>query len=101
LKTAPIDGPNSLLIAPYLPLKGLTPLGFAPVWWLWRIIVTASALMLFSVFCFGAAVWRHLYPGPPPPVPDAARINPALLILTNAFLSIVSIAALIGMWFAV
>jgi len=56
---------------------------------------------LFSVFCFGAAVWRHLYPGPPPPVPDAARINPALLILTNAFLSIVSIAALIGMWFAV
>jgi len=67
----------------------------------WLIIVTASALMLFSVFCFGAAVWRHLYPGPPPPVPDAARINPALLILTNAFLSIVSIAALIGMWFAV
>jgi hypothetical protein len=37
LKTAPIDGPNSLLIAPYLPLKGLTPLGFAPVWWLWRV----------------------------------------------------------------
>ena len=66
----------------------------------WLIVVTASALMLFSVFCFGAAVWRHLYPGPPPPVPDAARINPALLILTNAFLSIVSIAALIGMWFA-
>ena len=64
------------------------------------IIVTASALMLFSVFCFGAAIWRHLYPGPPPPVPDAARINPALLILTNAFLSVVSIAALIGMWFA-
>jgi hypothetical protein len=28
---------------------------------------------------------------PPPPVPDAARINPALLILTNAFLSVVSI----------
>jgi hypothetical protein len=111
LKTAPIDGPNLLLIAPYLPLKGLTPRGFVPVWSPWRaamagvlpgwlIIVTASALMLFSVFCFGAAVWRHLYPGPPPPVPDAARINPASLILT-AFLSIVSIAALIGMWFAV
>jgi putative membrane protein len=66
----------------------------------WLIIVTASALMFFSVFCFGAAVWRHLYPGPPPPVPDAARINPALLIFTNASLSVVSIAALIGMWFA-
>lgn len=26
----------------------------------WLIIITASALMLFSVFCFSAAVWRHL-----------------------------------------
>ena len=66
----------------------------------WLIMITASALMLFSVFCFSAAVWRHLYPGPPPPVPDAARIHPLLLILTNAFLSIVSIAALVGIWFA-
>jgi inner membrane protein YidH len=66
----------------------------------WLVITTASALMLFSVFCFGAAVWRHLYPGPPPPVPDAARIHPALLILINAFLSVVSIAALIGLWSA-
>ncbi|MGC1741419.1 MAG: hypothetical protein WA754_02480 [Pseudolabrys sp.] len=46
------------------------------------------------------SVWRHFYPGPPPPVPDAARIHPALLILTNAFLSVVSIAALVGIWFA-
>ena len=61
---------------------------------------SVSALMLFSVFCFSAAVWRHLYPGPPPPVPDAARIHPALLILMNAFLSVVSIAALIGIWSA-
>jgi putative membrane protein len=65
----------------------------------WLVITTASALMLFSVFCFSAAVWRHLYPGPPPPVPDAARIHPALLVLINAFLSVVSIAALIGIWF--
>jgi putative membrane protein len=33
----------------------------------WLVITTASVLMLFSVFCFSAAVWRHLYPGPPPP----------------------------------
>jgi hypothetical protein len=46
----------------------------------WLIITTASVLMLFSVFCFSAAVWRHLYPEPPPPVPDATRIHPALLI---------------------
>jgi hypothetical protein len=37
----------------------------------WLVITTGSGLILFSVFCFGAAVWRHLYPGPPPPVPDA------------------------------
>ena len=65
----------------------------------WLIGATGTVLVLFSVFCFAAAVWRHLYPGPPPPVPDAKRINPALLILLNAFLALVSIAALIGIWF--
>src|SRR6202163_1987503 len=28
----------------------------------WLIMLTGSVLVLFSVFCFGAAVWRHLYP---------------------------------------
>jgi putative membrane protein len=31
----------------------------------WLIIATGSVLVLFSAFCFGAAVWRHLYPGVP------------------------------------
>jgi len=70
----------------------------SPVLPQWLILSSASAFMLFSVFCFIAGVWRHLYPGPPPPVPDAARIHPALLILMSAFLSAVSIAALIGIW---
>src|SRR5262245_13596642 len=65
----------------------------------WLVLITGSALMLFSVFCFGAAVWRHLYPGPPPPVPDVARIHPAVLFLVNTFLVLVSIAALVGIWF--
>ena len=43
-----------------------------------------------------ASVFVH--PGPPPPVPDAARIHPALLILVNSILGMVSIAALIGIW---
>ena len=64
----------------------------------WLVGMTGSVLILFSVFCFGAAVWRHLYPGPPPPVPDAARIHPAVLISVNGFLALVSIAALIGIW---
>ena len=67
----------------------------------WLIITTGSVLLLFSVFCFGAAVWRHLYPGPPPPVPDAARIAPALLIFVNAFLALVSITALVSIWSAI
>jgi hypothetical protein len=32
-------------------------------------------------------------------MPDAARIHPALLILVNAFLALVSITALVGIWF--
>jgi putative membrane protein len=65
----------------------------------WLIIVTGSVLVLFSIFCFGAAVWRNLYPGPPPPVPDAPRIHPAALIFANGFLGLVALAALIGIWF--
>ena len=29
----------------------------------WLIVATGSMLVLFSAFCFGAAVWRHLDPG--------------------------------------
>jgi putative membrane protein len=65
----------------------------------WLIGVSGTVLVLFSVFCFAAAVWRNLDPGPPPPLPDAKRIHPALLILINAALALVSIAALIGIWF--
>ncbi len=65
----------------------------------WMILLTGSVLVLFSTFCFGAAVWRHLHPGPPPPIPDTRRIHPAILITVNAILALVSIAALIGIWF--
>jgi len=69
--------------------------GFVPAW---LILMTGSVLVLFSVFCFCAAVWRHLYPGPPPPTPDAPRIHPALLVAVNAFLALVSLIALVGLW---
>jgi putative membrane protein len=65
----------------------------------WLIGITGSVLVLFSVFCFAAAVWRNLYPGPPPPLPDAKRLHPALLIMFNGVLALASIAALIGIWF--
>jgi putative membrane protein len=65
----------------------------------WLILATGSIFMLFSIFCFSAGVWRHLYPGPPPPIPDARRIHPAVLVFVNSMLAVVSFAALIGIWF--
>src|SRR5262249_45615346 len=65
----------------------------------WMIVANGSVLVLFSVFCFAAAVWRQLNPGPPPPRPDAPRIHPAILIGVNGVLALVSLAALFGLWF--
>jgi len=65
----------------------------------WLVMADASMLIAFSTFCFGAAIWRQLNPGPPPPRPQLAQIPPAMLIAMNAFLGLVSVAALIGIWF--
>ena len=65
----------------------------------WLIVSTGSVLVLFSAFCFAAAVWRHIDPGPPPPRPDAKRIPSVLLVAVNGFLVLVALAALIGIWF--
>jgi putative membrane protein len=43
------------------------------------VLVAGSILVLFSAFCFGATVWRKLFPGPPPPRPDVQQLPPALL----------------------
>ena len=65
----------------------------------WLIGLTGTMLVLFSVFCFVAAVWRQLYPGPPPPKPDAKPIHAAWLVVLNGFLALAAIASLIGIWF--
>jgi putative membrane protein len=65
----------------------------------WLVLADASMLIAFSVFCFGAAIWRHLNPGPPPPMPQLAPIPRPVLIMMNVFLALVSLAALIGIWF--
>ena len=65
----------------------------------WLILANGSVLVLFSMFCFGAAVWRQLNPGLPPPIPTSPRISPALLIAINGFLALVSLFALFGVWF--
>jgi putative membrane protein len=65
----------------------------------WMIFATGSVLILFSAFCFGAAVWRHLDSGVPPPRADVSRIPPWIFIVVNGFLALVALAALIGIWF--
>jgi putative membrane protein len=61
----------------------------------WLVLLTGTVLILFSAFCFSAAVWRNLY-HPAPPIPDAPRIHPAVLIAVNGFLILVALAALVG-----
>src|ERR1041384_5766928 len=56
----------------------------------WLVMADASMLIAFSTFCFGAAIWRQLNPGPPPPRPQLAQIPPAVLLVVNAFLPLVS-----------
>jgi inner membrane protein YidH len=64
----------------------------------WLILADSTVLLLFSAFCFGAAIWRQLQPGTAPPLPHVHQISPAVLIVLNAFLALVSIAALVGLW---
>jgi len=61
--------------------------------------VHISTFVGISAFCFGAAVWRHLDPGVPPPRADVSRIPPWIFIVVNGFLALVALAALIGIWF--
>jgi putative membrane protein len=70
--------------------------GLMPAW-----IVTAdsSALILFSVFCYVAAVWRFIHSGATRPNPDVPRIDRRLLVAMSAFLSAISLAALAGVLF--
>jgi putative membrane protein len=65
----------------------------------WMVVSTGSLLVLFSAFCFAAAVWRQLFVGAPPPVPDVRRIPPYLLVAMNGFLALVALAALLSIWF--
>lgn len=63
----------------------------------WLIGITGSVLIVFAGFCFLAAVWRQMT-RVSPPRPDTKRLPPWLLVLVNAFLLLVSLAALVGIW---
>jgi putative membrane protein len=63
----------------------------------WSVRLIGSALVLFSVFAFAAAVWRELHPGLRA-TPDTPRIPPLVLIGANAVLACVAVLALISVW---
>ena len=65
---------------------------------LWLAKATASVLIVFAGFCVVAAVWRHLSRAVPPPAIDLRRIPRLALLPMNAFLLLVAVAALVGIW---
>ena len=67
----------------------------------WLARADASMLIAFSMFCFAAAIWRYLDPGPPPPNPQLKQLPRPLLIAVNGFPALVSLAELVGIWVAV
>ena len=58
-----------------------------------------AVLILFSGFCFVAAVWRELKPDIAP-MPETRRLPAFMLIVVNGFLMLVALAALVGVWTA-
>ena len=65
----------------------------------WMIVTTGSLLVLFSAQCFVVAVWRELFPSVTAPDPEVRRLPPLLLIVSNGFLTLVALAALVSIWF--
>lgn len=70
-------------------------LGILPHWMLAALV---TILVAYSAFCFGAAVWREIYAGPPRPRPDARRLPRLMLVLVNGLLMLVAAAILVGFW---
>jgi putative membrane protein len=57
-------------------------------------------LILFSVFCFAAAVWREVFPAVPPPAPDTRRIPSLCFYAIDTCLAAVALHALASIWIA-
>jgi putative membrane protein len=64
----------------------------------WLVMGVATVLIVFSGFCFGAAIWREVFARVPTPQPDVRRIPRGLLYVVNGFLILVSVTALVGIW---
>jgi putative membrane protein len=61
---------------------------------------TATILILFSAFCFCAAVWRQLVPKVEDPVSRVPQLPRLLLFLVNGSLAFLALCALASIWIA-
>ena len=68
--------------------------GFAP----WFVQMTGSLLIVLSMACFGAAIWRVLKHVQPLPVPTVKSLPPAPLVGITGLLGLIDVFALIGIW---
>jgi putative membrane protein len=66
----------------------------------WLTMVTGSVLIVFSMVCFTAAVWREFSPSAAPPTPDVRRLPRPLMLALNGFLGLVDVVVMIGIWTA-
>jgi inner membrane protein YidH len=64
----------------------------------WLVLANGTLLIGFSLFCFGAAVWRHFHPGPPPPSPSVKVMPWPALVVANGVLSMIAVGALVVLW---
>jgi putative membrane protein len=62
------------------------------------VMLASTVLVLFSAFCFSAAVWRELVPKVTNPTPHARTLPRGLLFAINGSLTVVALAALVGIW---
>jgi putative membrane protein len=64
----------------------------------WLVLANGTLLIAFSLFCFGAAVWRHFHPGPPPPPPSVKVMPWPALVVANGVLAVIAAGALAALW---
>lgn len=60
--------------------------------------ITGSILIAFAGFCLVAAVWHEVRTGAQRRGSAIVSLPTALLVTVNAFLMLVCIAAMIGLW---
>ncbi len=59
---------------------------------------TCTVLILFSTFCFCAAIWRELVPRDQNPISEVRRIPSGILFAINGSLAVVSLSTLVSIW---